>query len=242
MSLSPARPAAPLDPRSPSDATTLLPLHRRYTCGLTDVDCGNGYCCSVAHECVQQSGQTLCRLPGFASADQTAEAASDDATAAATSSASQTVCLSSSSTGDCVALGADGTASSSSGSSGLSAGAIAGIVVGVVAALAVVIGAVVFCLCARRRRKRREAAAGAAGRKEAGGGGYATQMPLGYQPVGGGDGLVDMYGGSNVGKMQGGVFGKAEVMGDTALPPAVQELPGSEVGRPVELDAGTEKK
>lgn len=241
MSLIPAYPATllqhdpPLHPRA---------LHPRYTCAtVADNDCGNGYCCGAADKCVTQDGAAYCKLPGAASTLTTATLASD-ATASATSAnsgASVTACSGSGT--DCVVVANGASSSSSSSSTGLSTGAIVGIVVGIVAVLAIVVGAVVFFLCARKRRRRREAAnAGMAGTGAKDTAYVGAQGPPGYQPVAGDNGgMVDMYAGSNVGKMQEGVPGRVEMMGDTQ---PVMELPGNEGVRPVELDAGptAEKK
>ncbi|KAK0658417.1 hypothetical protein DIS24_g4823 [Lasiodiplodia hormozganensis] len=229
-------------------------LHPRYACGLAHTDCGNGYCCDAAHQCVlpsSSSGQTLCRLPGFSTANAVATLASDvtttgsataTTTADSSTAASVTAC---SGDGDCVVVSNGGYTSSSStnSSSGvsLSAGAIAGIAIGAFIVVALVVGAIVFLLCVRRRRRKRTANdAAVAGVAETGYG----RPPHVYQPVPGGGGIapLDMYAGSNVGKMQDRVPGRAEMMGDMAQRPVVQELPGDEVTRPVELDSGAEKK
>ncbi|KAF9638379.1 hypothetical protein BFW01_g9276 [Lasiodiplodia theobromae] len=241
------------DETNNDDLHLLLP---RYSCGVAHTDCGNGYCCDAAHQCVlpsssSSSGQTLCRLPGFSTANAVATLASDaattgSATAATTTdsntAASVTAC---SGDGDYVVVSNGGYTSSTNSSSSsvsLSAGAIAGIAVGAFIVVALVVGVIVFLLCVRRKRRKRRAENAAAAASVAGTG-YG-RPPHVYQPVPGGGGTapLEMYAGSNVKKMQDRVPGRAEMMGDMAQRPAVQELPGDEVTRPVELHSGAEKK
>lgn len=232
MALYPAYSASLIYGTQSSDETNsgdLHNLHPRYSCGLAYTDCGNGYCCDAAHQCVlpfssssSSSGQTLCRLPGFSTANAVATLASD--ATITTGSATAT------------------TTDSSSGAS-LSAGAIAGIAVGAFVVVALTVGAIVFLLCVRRRRKKGRAKdAAAASVAETGYG----RPPHVYQPVpgGGGRGMApsDMYAGSNVGNTQDRVPGRAEMMGDMSQGPVVHELAGDEVTRPVELGSGVEKK
>lgn len=239
---------------SETNSDDLHHLHPRYSCGVVRTDCGNGYCCDAAHQCVlpsssSSSGQTLCRLPGFSTANAVATLASDatittrSATATTTDSntgASVTAC---SDDGDCIVVSNGGytslTNSSSSGVS-ISAGAIAGVAVGAFIVVALVVGAVVFLLCVRRRREKRRAKDAAAVSAVETGYGRPSHV---YQPVpGGGTAPLDMYAGSNVGKTEDQVPGREEMMGGMAQRPVVQELPGDEVTRPVELDSGVEKK